>query len=114
MEPKHTVEYELTTEMATEIQRTLLPAVLRHAWRRDVPVILGWLVAALSLAGPVLAGWLSPGVGGGLLFFATLLGLGALGLLGCGWRCRRLASRAVAPVAPGDGAGARRGELELP
>src|SRR5262245_34926014 len=72
MEPKHAVEYELTSEMATDIQRTLLRFALRHGWRRDVPLLLGWLVVALLLAWPVLAGWMPPGVGGGILFLATL------------------------------------------
>ncbi|MCI0681645.1 MAG: hypothetical protein L0Y71_06045 [Gemmataceae bacterium] len=72
MEPKHALEYELTSEMANEIQRTLMRFALRHGWRRDVPLLLGWLVFALVLAWPVFTGWLTPGIGGGILFLATL------------------------------------------
>lgn len=71
MEPRHALEYELTSELATDVQRTLLRFALWSGWRRDLPLILGWAAFALLLACPVLIGWLSPGIGGGILFLAT-------------------------------------------
>jgi hypothetical protein len=72
MQPVHSIEYELTSELATEIQRMLLPWELRRGWRRDVPAFLG----ALAIAGLIiwlgLAGWILPGVGGGLLCLVML------------------------------------------
>jgi hypothetical protein len=71
MEPKHVLEYELTSERANDIQRTLLRFSMWRGWRRDVPLLVGWLVFALMLALPVLGGWMWPGVAGAMLFFAT-------------------------------------------
>ncbi len=78
MEPTHSLEYELNTELATDIQRSLLQFGRRHGWRRDLPLLCGWLVFALLLAWPVMAGWLSPGIGGGILFVATFFVLSAV------------------------------------
>ena len=46
MEPLHAIEYELTTEMAADIQRALMPWELRRGWRRELPVFAGALVFA--------------------------------------------------------------------
>ena len=93
MEPKHALEYDLTSELANDIQRTLLRHSMRHGWRRDVPLILGWLVFAFLLAWPVLSGWMPPGVGGALLFFATLIVLCTI--YGRRWRTYTSATSAI-------------------
>ena len=49
MQPIHSVEYELTSELATEIQRTLLRWELRRGWRQDLPVLVGALVFAAAI-----------------------------------------------------------------
>jgi hypothetical protein len=107
MEPKFALEYELTSEMATEIQRTLMRAALQQGWRRDLPLILGWLAFALVLAYPVFIGWLTPGIGGGLLFFATLLALCTM--YARRWRAYSIASSAVVALHTSD----RRVRLEF-
>jgi len=64
--------------MAQDIQRTLLRFGMRHGWRRDVPLLLGWGVMAILLGWPVLVGWLPAGVGGALLCLVTLYVLGRI------------------------------------
>ena len=93
MEPAHALEYELTSELANDIQRTLLRFSMRHGWRRDLPLILGWLVFALLLAWPVLAGWMWPGLAGGILFIATLIVLCTI--YGRRWRAYTSATSAI-------------------
>jgi hypothetical protein len=78
MEPVHSLEYELTSELATEIQRTLLPWELRRGWRRDVPMFLGAVVIAAVIIWLALGGWILPGVGGALLCVVMFFGLGAM------------------------------------
>lgn len=78
MEPLHALEYELTSEMATDIQRALLRFEMRRGWQRDWPTYLAALLFAVLIAWPVLAGWLLPSVGGGLLFLVTLSVLGTV------------------------------------
>src|SRR5262245_38121136 len=73
MEPLHAIEYELTSELAADVQRNMLRHAARHAWRRELPLLLGWLVFAGLLAWPVVGGWWSPGIGGAVLFLVTLV-----------------------------------------
>ncbi len=78
MEPVHSIEYELTSELAAEIQRTLLPWDFRRTWRRDVPAFLGALGVTVVIVWLALAGWILPTVGGGLLCLVTLFVMIAL------------------------------------
>lgn len=107
MEPAHAIEYVLTTEIATEIQRELLRFALRGWWRKDLPVLLWGVVLALLLALPVMAGWLTPGVGGGLLCMVTLFVLGSL--FRRRWHAQAAASTAVIGLYSSD----RRVRLEF-
>jgi hypothetical protein len=67
MQPVHSLEYELTSELATEIQRALLRWELKRSWRRELPVFCGAAVLAALIIWLGLTGWILPGVGGGLL-----------------------------------------------
>jgi hypothetical protein len=78
MEPLHAIEYELTSELATEIQRTLQPWEFRRNWRRDLPAFLGALVVTALITWLALAGWILPGVGGGLICVVALFVMIAL------------------------------------
>jgi hypothetical protein len=78
MEPVHTVEYELTSEMATDIRRALVRFELRRSWRRDVPVFVGAAVFAVAICWLALESLILPGVGGGLLCLVTLAVLGTV------------------------------------
>jgi hypothetical protein len=78
MQPVHAVEYELTSELAMDIQRTLLRWELRRGWKRDAPVLLGALLFAALIIGLALQGWMLPGVGGGLLCLVVLFVLAAV------------------------------------
>lgn len=78
MEPLHTIEYELTTELATDIQRTLLRWELRRGWRRDLPTFIGALFFAVLIVWLGMAGWILPTVGGGLMCVVALFVGGAL------------------------------------
>src|SRR5258708_32311724 len=78
MEPLHLIEYELTSELATEVQRTLVRWAMRRGWRRDVPVLLCALAFAALIIWLSLSGWILPGVGGALLCVGMLFALGAV------------------------------------
>jgi hypothetical protein len=78
MEPLHLIEYELTSEFATEAQRTLVRWDLRRGWPRDVPVFLCALALGAIIIWLGLTGWISPGVGGGMLCVVTLFALVAV------------------------------------
>ena len=107
MEPKVALEYVLTTEMATDIQRSLLRFVMRHGWRHDLPLILGGCTFALLLGGLVAAGWLLPAVGGAILFLAALFILCTI--YGRRWRAYTAATSAVVALHTSD----RRVRIEL-
>jgi hypothetical protein len=89
MQPIHSVEYELTSELATEIQRTLLRWELRRGWRQDLPVFVGALVFAALIIWLSLEGWILPTVGGGLMCLVMLFVIGAV------YRRRSLSHAAV-------------------
>jgi|SRR5438132_3835580 len=78
MQPIHSVEYELTSALATEIQRCLLRWELRRARWQNVPVFLGVLIFALLILWLGLHHWILPAVGGGLLCVAALVVIGAV------------------------------------
>jgi hypothetical protein len=78
MQPITSVEYELTSELATEIHRTLLRWELRRGWRHDLPVFAGALVFAALIIWLSLEGWILPGVGGGLMCLVMLFVVGAV------------------------------------
>jgi hypothetical protein len=78
MEPLHLIEYELTSELASEVRRTLVRWDLRRGWRRDVPTLLCALALAASIIWLSLSGWIAIGVGAGLLCVVTLFTLGAV------------------------------------
>jgi hypothetical protein len=78
MEPVHSVEYEMTTELASEIHRALMRWQLRRGWWRDVPTFSAALVFAVLLIWFGLTGWILPGVAGGLLCLLTFFTLGAV------------------------------------
>lgn len=78
MEPLHSIEYELTSALATEVQGTLVRWDLRRGWRRDVPLLLFALTFAAAIVWLGLSGWILPAVGGGLLFLVTLFVVGAI------------------------------------
>src|SRR5437870_8339100 len=78
MQPIHSVEYEVTSEMVGEIQRTLVRWELRRGWRRDVPFFLGGLVFATLIIWLGLAGWIAPAVAGGLMCVVMLFVIGAV------------------------------------
>ncbi|MBI3411866.1 MAG: YcxB family protein [Planctomycetes bacterium] len=78
MEPLHAIEYELTSELATKVQRTLVPWELRRGWRRDVPLFAGAVVFAALIIWLGLEGWILPGVGGGLICLLALFVIGAI------------------------------------
>jgi hypothetical protein len=79
IQPIHSIEYELTSEFASEVRRTLVRWELRRSWRRDLPVFVGALLFAAMIAWLTLGGWLLPVVGGGLLCVVMFFVIGALG-----------------------------------
>lgn len=78
MQPIHSLEYEVTTELAAEVQRALAGRELRRGWRRDLSVFFGALVFTALILWLGLQGWILPGVAGGLLGVVTLFVAGAL------------------------------------
>ena len=78
MQPLHSVEYELTTEMATDIHRTLLHWELRRGRWQDLPVFLGALLFAALIVWLAFEGWILPAVGGGLMCLVMLFVIGAI------------------------------------
>jgi hypothetical protein len=78
MEPLYTVEYELTTELAAHIERTLSRYELRRGWRHDIPGYVAAVVFAALIIWLGLQGWIVVGVGSALLFVLTLLVMGAV------------------------------------
>jgi hypothetical protein len=78
MEPIHSVEYELSSALATEIQRCLLRWELRRGRWQNVPVFLGTLIFTVLVLWLGLQGWILPAVGGGLLCAAALAVAGAV------------------------------------
>jgi hypothetical protein len=78
MQPIHSLEYELTSELATEVTRTLVRWQLRRGWRRDVSLLAGVMLFAVLIIWLSLRGWILPGVGGGLMAVLMLFALGAV------------------------------------
>jgi hypothetical protein len=78
MEPLHSIEYVLTSELATDVQSALVRWDFRRGWRRDVPFLLCALTFATLIVWLGLSGWVLPIVGGGLLFVLTLFVIGAI------------------------------------
>jgi hypothetical protein len=78
MQPHHSIEYELSTEMATDIHRALLRWEIQRGWRRDIPTYLGALVFAGLIAWLGLAGWIVPGFAMGLLCVLVLFVMGTV------------------------------------
>src|SRR5262245_25235890 len=78
MEPIHAIEYELTSELATSIQRALLRFELRRGWRRDWPTFAAAGVFAALIVWLGMEGWLAPAVGSALLGLLTLFVIGAI------------------------------------
>jgi hypothetical protein len=78
MQPIHSIEYELTTELANDVQRTLVRWEFRRSWRRDAPVFLGALLIAAAIAWLTLQSWILPTVGGGLMCLLSLFVIAAL------------------------------------
>jgi hypothetical protein len=74
----HVIEFELTSELATEVRRTVVRWDLRHGWRRDVSYSLAALGFAALIVMLGLQGWITPGVGAGLLCVVVLCVLGAV------------------------------------
>jgi hypothetical protein len=92
MQPLHFIEYEMTSELAAEIERSLVRWELRRGWRRDAPTFAAALVFAMIIIGAGLQGWMLPTVSGGLLCLLTFFMMGAV--------LRRLSSsRAAAGMA---------------
>jgi hypothetical protein len=78
MQPIHSLEYDLTTELATQVQQTLARWELRRGWRRDVRVLAGAGVFAALIIWLGLEGWIAPTVGGGLMCLLMLFALVAV------------------------------------
>jgi hypothetical protein len=78
MEPIHSIEFELTSELATEVQRSVVRWDLRRSWRRDLPYFLVALGFASLIILLGLKEWITPGVGGGLLCVVVLFVLGGV------------------------------------
>ena len=78
MQPIHAIEYELTSELATQIQRCLLRWELRRGRWQDLPVFVGALVFAALIIWVSLEGWILPLVGGGLMCVVMLFVIGAV------------------------------------
>jgi hypothetical protein len=57
----HAVEYELTSQLAEEVHRTLTRWELRRGWRHDMPFLVGALILAGLIVWPSLEGWILPG-----------------------------------------------------
>lgn len=77
MQPIHSLEYEVTSQMAAEVHRLLVRWQLRRTWRRDLPLFAGALVFAALIIWLGLEGWILPGVGGALLCLLTFFAVGA-------------------------------------
>src|SRR5262252_847244 len=78
MQPIHSIEYEVASELATEVQGKLVRWELRRSWRRDLPILLGAAAFAALIVWLGLAGWILPSVGGGLLCVVMLFVVGAI------------------------------------
>lgn len=78
MQLLHSIEYELTSELAAEIHRRLVRRELRRGWKRDAQLYAGALVFAAMIVWSGLEGWILPAVGGGLLCVVTLFVIGAV------------------------------------
>jgi hypothetical protein len=72
VQPIHSVEYELTSELAQDIRSALYRWELRRGRWHDLPVFAGALGFVVLIAWLSLAGWILPGVGGGLLCLVAL------------------------------------------
>src|SRR5262245_28559246 len=78
MQPLLSIEYELTTEMASSIQRELVRWELRRGRWRDLPLFFGAGLFIALIVWLGLAGWILPAVGGGLACLVVLFVMGAL------------------------------------
>lgn len=75
MGPVHSIEYELTTELAANIQRTLLRWQLRRGWRRDLLAFITVLGVAGIIIWLWLGEWIPTGMGAVLLFVVVFFGM---------------------------------------
>jgi hypothetical protein len=78
MEPIHSLEYELTSQLANEIQHTLVRWEMRRSWRQEIRVFAGAAFFAVLLTWLSLSGLMLPAVGGGLMCLVLLFVLGAV------------------------------------
>jgi hypothetical protein len=78
MEPLHTIEYEATSELATETHRAILRRELRLGWRREMRTFVAALVLTVIIVWLGASGWLMLGYAAGLLCLVVLCVIGAL------------------------------------
>jgi hypothetical protein len=78
MPETHSIEYELTSELASDIHQTLVRWQFRRGWRRDIPMLAGASVLGALIVWLSLRGWIVSGVGGALLGLLVFLVLGAI------------------------------------
>jgi hypothetical protein len=78
MQPIHSLEYEMTSDLASQVHRTLVRWQLRRGWWKDVPVLVGAIIFTALIVWLGLEGWVLPGVAGGLMCVVMLFVLGAL------------------------------------
>lgn len=78
MQPIHTVEYEVTSAWAADVERTLVRWEWRRGGWRDAPQFAAALVFAVLIVWLVVQGLILPGVGGGLMALLTLLVAGTV------------------------------------
>jgi hypothetical protein len=73
----HSVEYELTSEFAGDVERTMTKWELRRGWRRDLPLFAVALVLAVGIVWAGMSEYFLPVVSGGLLCLLTFFAVGA-------------------------------------
>jgi hypothetical protein len=78
MQPIHSLEYELTSAWATDVQRRLARWEWQRSRWRDGPQLAAALILGFLIIFAVLQGWMLPGVGGGLAALLTLFAIGAV------------------------------------
>ncbi len=74
----HSVEYELTSEFATKVQRSLAKQKLGRGWRQDLPTFLGAVLLIVLIIILGLKNLLSLAVGSGLIFLVMLFVIGTI------------------------------------
>ena|SRR5271165_1397491 len=78
MDPIHTVEYEMTSALASDIESKLLHWEMWRGWKRDLRFYIGAIVFGALIIAFGLQGWIHPAVTSGLLCLLTLFVLSAL------------------------------------